>query len=276
MRSACDIAHPPPRAPARPRRRSRVEGIWTITAALLVTGASRGIGAATAIAGARAGYSVAVHFGTHGAEAEAVCDAIRADGGTAMAFAADIGSETEIVRLFAEVDKKLGRLSALVNNAASVVAVKAIADIDAGSLERILAVNLAGPIYCCREAVKRLSTRRGGTGGAIVNISSMAAVLGGLPNEVHYAATKGGIDSLTIGLAREVALEGIRVNAIRPGVIDTPIHAFHEDGFVDRIASNLPMHRAGKPEEIAEAAIWLLSPAASYVTGSILNVSGGR
>lgn len=243
---------------------------------LLVTGASRGIGAATAVAGARAGYSVAVHYDTHGEEADAVCAKIRSAGGRAIAISGDMASEPNIVRMFEDVDSQLGTISALVNNAGSVIAVRAIEDIDSSILDRILAVNLAGPIYCCREAVRRMSSARGGNGGAIVNISSMAALLGGLPNEVPYAATKGGVDSLTIGLAREVATQGIRVNAIRPGVIDTPIHAFHGAGFVERFSPNLPMQRAGTADEVAEAAIWLLSAAASYVTGSILNVSGGR
>lgn len=244
---------------------------------MIVTGASRGIGAAVAVAGARAGYAVAVHYGTHGDEAEAVRARIVAEGGTAIAIGADMGSEADITAMFARVDRELGTVTALVNNAGGIIAVKAIADIDAATVERILAVNLAGPIYCCREAVRRMSTKRGGQGGSIVNISSMAALLGGLPNEVHYAATKGGVDSLTIGLAREVAMEGVRVNAIRPGVIETPIHAtYHGASFATDFAPNLPMKRPGTPEEVAEAAIWLLSPAASYVTGSILNVSGGR
>ena len=247
-----------------------------MTGLMLVTGASRGIGAAIAVAGARAGYAIAVHYGTHGEDAAAVCRKIVNAGGKAVAMQADMGAEADIARLFRSVEEKLGTITALVNNAGGIFAVKAIADIDAETVERVLAVNLAGPIYCCREAVKRMSTARGGTGGNIVNISSMAALLGGLPNEVHYAATKGGIDSLTIGLAREVATQGIRVNAIRPGVIDTPIHALHGQNFLDNISPNLPMQRAGTAEEIAEAAIWLLSPAASYITGSILNVSGGR
>lgn len=247
-----------------------------MTGLMLVTGASRGIGAAIAVAGARAGYALVVHYGTHGEDAAAVCRKIVNAGGKAVAMQADMGAEADIARLFRSVEEKLGTITALVNNAGGIFAVKAIADIDAETVERVLAVNLAGPIYCCREAVNRMSTARGGTGGNIVNISSMAALLGGLPNEVHYAATKGGIDSLTIGLAREVATQGIRVNAIRPGVIDTPIHALHGQNFLNNISPNLPMQRAGTAEEIAEAAIWLLSPAASYITGSILNVSGGR
>jgi len=231
---------------------------------LLVTGASRGIGAATALAGARAGYAVAVHYGVHLGEADAVCAKILSNGGKAIVVQGDMASETDIVSMFKTIDSELGTITALVNNAGSVIAVRAIADIDSSIIDRILAVNLAGPISC------------GGKGGAIVNISSMAALLGGLPNEVPYAATKGGVDSLTIGLAREVATQGIRVNAIRPGVIDTPIHAFHGEGFIERFSPNLPMQRAGTADEVAEAAIWLLSSAASYVTGSILNVSGGR
>jgi NAD(P)-dependent dehydrogenase (short-subunit alcohol dehydrogenase family) len=243
----------------------------------VVTGASRGIGAAIARALGRQGAHVAVHYGTHRQEAEAVCAEIRAAGGHAIAIGADMGREAEIVSLFEKADAELGPVSALVNNAGGIVAVRPVADIDTATVERVLAVNLAGPIYCCREAVRRMSTARGGAGGAIVNISSMAAVLGGLPHEVPYAASKGGVDSLTIGLAREVATQGIRVNAIRPGVIDTPIHAMHHGAsFPVDFAPNLPMKRAGTPEEIAEAAVWLLSPAASYVTGAILNVSGGR
>ena len=231
---------------------------------LLVTGASRGIGAATALAGARAGYAVAVHYGVHLGEADAVCAKILSNGGKAILVQGDMASETDIVSMFKTIDSELGTITALVNNAGSVIAVRAIADIDSSIIDRILAVNLAGPIYCCREAVRRMSTACGGK------------LLGGLPNEVPYAATTGGVDSLTIGLAREVATQGIRVNAIRPGVIDTPIHAFHGEGFIERFSPNLPMQRAGTADEVAEAAIWLLSSAASYVTGSILNVSGGR
>jgi NAD(P)-dependent dehydrogenase (short-subunit alcohol dehydrogenase family) len=248
-----------------------------MTGVMLVTGASRGIGAAIARLAGKAGYAVGVHYNSHADEAEAVCADIRKSGAKAAAFQADMADEAAIVHMFAAVDRGLGPLTALVNNAGGIVQISAIADIGRETVERIVAINLSAPIYCCREAVKRMSTARGGRGGAIVNISSMAAVLGGLPHEVHYAASKGGVDSLTIGLAREVATEGIRVNAIRPGVIDTPIHARHGgQEFLSSFSPNLPMKRAGTAEEVAEAAIWLLSPAASYVTGSILNVSGGR
>ncbi|WP_395662207.1 SDR family oxidoreductase [Aestuariivirga sp.] len=249
----------------------------TVRTVSLVTGASRGIGAAIARALGRRGGAVAVHYGTHREAADAVCAEIRADGGEAFAVQADMGNEAQIVTMFEKADAAFGPLDCLVNNAGGIIAVKPVAEVDAATVSRVLAVNLAGPIYCCREAVRRMSTARGGRGGAILNISSMAAILGGLPHEVHYAASKGGLDSLTIGLAREVATEGIRVNAIRPGVIDTPIHAAHHGAsFATDFAANLPMKRAGTAEEIAEAAVWLLSPSASYVTGAILNVSGGR
>lgn len=243
----------------------------------IVTGASRGIGAAVARALGREGAAVAVHYGTHAEEAEGVCRDIRAAGGRAIAIAADMGREDEIVALFATVDRELGAVTALVNNAGGIVAVSPVADLEGWMVTRVLAVNLAGPIFCCREAVRRMSTARGGGGGAIVNVSSMAAVLGGLPNEVPYAASKGGLDSFTVGLSREVAMEGIRVNGIRPGLIDTPIHdTYHGEGFARDFARGLPMQRAGTADEVAAAALWLLSPAASYVTGATLHVSGGR
>ena len=246
-------------------------------AVMLVTGANRGIGRAVAEAGAKNGYAIAVHYGQHRDEAENLVKSLRAIGGKAISVQADMAVEADIIHLFNEIDQHLGTITALVNNAGSIVDVKPIAEISAATVARTLMVNLAGPILCCREALKRMSTARGGKGGAIVNISSMAAVLGGLPNEVHYAASKGGVDSLTIGLAREVATEGVRINAVRPGVIDTPIHDWHGgNAFLEHYAPQLPMKRAGTPHEIAEAVLWILSPAASYVTGSILNVSGGR
>ena len=244
---------------------------------LLVTGANRGIGYAVAKKGAEIGYSVAVHYGRHREEADELVYELRSFGHRAIAVCADISDENEVVSMFNKIDKELGTISALVNNAGGIVEISSIADITFETIKRTLLVNLAGPIICAREAVKRMSMVRGGKGGSIVNISSMAAVLGGLPHEVHYAASKGGVDSFTIGLAREVAMEGIRVNAVRPGVIDTPIHIAHGgDGFLKKFSENLPMKRPGLPAEVAEAVIWLLSPSASYVTGSILNVSGGR
>ena len=244
---------------------------------MLVTGANRGIGRAIAEAGAKNNYSIAVHYGQHGDEAESLTQKLRLMGVKAISIKADMAVEADIIHLFEVIDQELGDITALVNNAGSIVEVKPIAEISAATIDKTLRINLAGPILCCREALKRMSTTRGGKGGAIVNISSMAAVLGGLPNEVHYAASKGGLDSFTIGLAREVAMEGVRINAVRPGVIDTPIHESHGGtAFLEKFTPQLPMQRAGTPEEIAEAVIWLLSPAASYVTGSILNVSGGR
>lgn len=244
---------------------------------LLVTGASSGIGHAVVKRGAEAGYSIAVHYNRNREEAEAVVHSLISFGCRAIAIRADISEEKDVISMFDKIDKELGAISALVNNAGGIIDISSIADIRFESLKKTLLVNLAGPIICSREAIKRMSTKYGGKGGAIVNISSMAAVLGGLPNEVHYAASKGGVDSFTIGLAREVATEGIRVNAVRPGVIDTPIHVSHGGKeFLKDFSVNLPMKRPGLPSEVAESVIWLLSPYASYVTGSILNVSGGR
>jgi len=189
---------------------------------MLVTGANRGIGRAIAEAGARNGYAVAVHYGQHREEAENLVQSLRAMGVKAIAIQADMALESDILNLFKEIDEQLGTITALVNNAGSIVEVKPIAEISAATVEKTLKINLASPILCCREALKRMSTVRGGKGGAIVNISSMAAVLGGLPNEVHYAASKGGVDSLTIGLAREVATQGVRINAVRPASSTRP------------------------------------------------------
>ncbi|PBB66847.1 NAD(P)-dependent oxidoreductase [Mesorhizobium sp. WSM4312] len=244
---------------------------------LLVTGGSRGIGAAVCRLGAKAGYRVAVNYASNNAAADALVGEIKAAGGDAFAVKGDVGSEPDIISIFEAVDRSYGRLDAFVNNAGIVDAKARVEEMSAARLERIMRINVVGSILCGREAVKRMSTRHGGKGGAIVNISSAAAVLGAPDNYVDYAASKGAIDTFTVGLAREVALEGIRVNAVRPGIIDTDIHA--SGGQPDRVAliqDTLPMKRAGTADEVAGAVLYLLSDAASYTTGAILNVSGGR
>lgn len=244
---------------------------------LLVTGGGRGIGAAIARLAAARGFAVAVNYRHDTNAAEAVVAAIRASGGQAVAIQADVAREPEVLRLFAAAEEALGPIGALVNNAGITGGFARVEEVAAATVEAVLAANVAGPILCAREAVRRMSTRRGGGGGAIVNISSLAARTGGSGEWVHYAASKGAIDSFTIGLAREVAAEGIRVNAVAPGLVSTDIHA--AAGAPDRparLAPAIPMRRAGTPEEIAEAVLWLLSPAASYVTGTILEVGGGR
>ncbi|MFB7911380.1 SDR family oxidoreductase [Kitasatospora sp. NPDC056076] len=244
---------------------------------LLVTGAGRGIGAATALLAAHRGYRVCVNYRADEASAAAVVDAVRADGGTAIAVRADVGRSAEVERLFATVDAELGPLTALVNNAGTLERQCRLEDIDEERLNRIWTANITGPFLCAAQAVRRMSTRHGGRGGAIVNVGSAASRIGS-PNEyVDYAAAKGAVDSMTRGLALEVAAEGIRVNCVRPGLIHTGIHALGgEPGRVDRVAPGLPMRRGGEPEEVAEAILFLLSPAASYTTGAFLEVSGGR
>jgi NAD(P)-dependent dehydrogenase (short-subunit alcohol dehydrogenase family) len=243
----------------------------------MVTGGGRGIGAATARLAAQAGYAVCISYLRDGRAAETVARGIIDDGGRAIAVQADAGVEADVVRLFETVDAELGRVTALVNNAGILERHMRVEQMDVGRLTRVLATNVVGPFLCAREAVRRMSTRQGGTGGSIVNISSAASRLGS-PNEyVDYAASKGAIDTFTIGLAKEVADEGIRVNAVRPGVIYTDIHASGgEPGRVDRVKENVPMKRGGQPEEVARAVLWLLSDAASYTTGSFVDVSGGR
>ena len=244
---------------------------------LVVTGASRGIGAATAVLGARRGYRVCVNYVRNKAAADAVLDVIAADGGEAIAVQADIGRQDDVSRLFATVDERLGTVSALVNNAGVLETQCRVEDLDEERLLRILRTNVLGTVLPSREAVRRMSAAHGGQGGAIVNLSSVASRLGSPGEYVDYAASKAAVDTFTRGLALEVAAEGIRVNAVRPGIIETEIHASGgEPGRPARLASSLPLGRAGRPDEVAEAIVWLLSDAASYVTGTILDVSGGR
>lgn len=245
--------------------------------AILITGASRGIGAATARLAAARGYAVCVNYRENrGAAEEVVADIVTA-GGRAIAVQADVSREADILAMFARVDAELGPLAALVNNTGVNDLQSRVEAITASRLDRILATNVKGPFLCAREAVKRMSTRHGGAGGGIVNVSSAAARLGSPGEYVDYAASKGALETMTIGLAKEVAEEGIRVNAVRPGHIYTDIHAAGgEPGRVDRVKTLVPMKRGGQPEEVAAAILWLLSPEASYVTATILDVTGGR
>jgi NAD(P)-dependent dehydrogenase (short-subunit alcohol dehydrogenase family) len=248
-----------------------------VSRVLLVTGASRGIGAAVArLAGAR-GVAVCVNYRARADAAAAVVDGITRDGGRAIAVQGDVAREADVLRMFDRAASALGPVDALVNNAAILEPQAALAAMDAARLERVFATNLLGAFLCAREAVRRMSTRLGGRGGAIVNVSSVAARLGSPGEYVDYAATKGAIDTLTIGLAREVAAEGIRVNGVRPGFIYTDIHAAGgEPGRVDRVKTSIPMQRGGQPEEVAAAVLWLLSDEASFTTGAILDVAGGK
>ena len=248
---------------------------------VLVTGGSRGIGAATALLCARRGWAVAVNYARDAAAAEAVVASIHDSGGTALAVHADVADDAAVVAMFERLDRELPPLAGLVNNAGVIDLPSRVEAMSPARLQRMFSINVFGSFYCAREAIRRMSTTqgagKGGRGGAIVNVSSAAAKLGAGGQYVDYAASKGAIDSLTVGLAREVAQEGIRVNAVRPGVIYTEIHASGgEAGRVDRVKAAVPMRRGGEPEEVARAILWLLSDDASYSTGTFIDVSGGR
>ena len=248
-----------------------------MTPTLLITGASRGIGAATALLAAQRGYAIAVNYSANSLAADEVVRQIRAGGGTAMAVQADVADEAQVMAMFARIDARLGPLTAWVNNAGVVDVVARVDEMSVARLKRMFDINIVGSFVCAREAIRRMSTRHGGSGGSIVNLSSAAARLGGPGQYVDYAASKGAIDTFTMGLAKEVATEGIRVNGVRPGLILTDIHA--SGGQPDRahqLANQVPMQRPGTADEVAQAVVWLLSDAASYVTASNISVSGGR
>jgi NAD(P)-dependent dehydrogenase (short-subunit alcohol dehydrogenase family) len=244
---------------------------------LLITGGSRGIGAAAAILAAQRGWDVAVNYTRDAAAAQRVAEQVRAAGRRALVVQADVADEAQVLAMYAAVDREFGPLRGLVNNAGVVDMPARVDQMSLQRLMRMFAINLTGSFLCAREAVKRMSTRHGGAGGVIVNLSSAAARLGSPGQYVDYAAAKAGIDTFTLGLAREVATEGIRVNAVRPGIIDTEIHA--SGGLPDRVkqtAPMVPMQRAGSAEEVAQAIVWLLSDESSYTTGAVIDVTGGR
>lgn len=244
---------------------------------MLITGAGRGIGAATALLAAELGYAVCINYLRDADSAAALQKKIERAGARAIAVAGDVSSERDVLRLFEETDRRLGRVTDLVNNAGIVDRGSRVEDMSAARLARMFAINITGSFLCAREAVKRMSKRHGGSGGAIVNVSSIAARLGAPGEYVDYAASKAAIDTFTVGLAKEVGADGIRVNAVRPGVIRTDIHLSSGDpARVERIGATAPLGRPGDPEEVARAILWLLSPEASYLTGALVDVTGGR
>ncbi len=244
---------------------------------MIVTGGGRGIGAATARLAARRGYAVCVNYLSDRAAAESVVQEIRDAEGRAIAVRGDVAAEADVLNLFRESERSLGPLTALVNNAGIVARRARLEEMEAERLQRMFATNAVGAMLCAREAVRRMSTRRGGKGGCIVNVSSAAARIGSPGEWIDYAASKGAVDTLTLGLAKEVAEEGIRVNCVRPGFVNTEIHAnAGEPDRIDRLRAGIPMKRGGEPEEVARAILWLLSEEASYATGAILDVTGGR
>lgn len=242
----------------------------------LVTGGSRGIGAAVCRAAAHAGYDVVVNYAARAADAEAVAEACRAAGATAITVQADVADEAAVTAMFAQVDEQLGRVDLLVNNAGIAGGYGTIDTVDAPALERLWAVNVTGAFVCAREASARIRSDRGGRGGSIVNVSSRAAVLGGSFEWVHYAASKGALDTMTIGLSKELAAVGVRVNAVRPGLIESDFHDHAPAGRIERRAPTVPMQRPGTADEVADAVLWLASPQASFVTGTFVDVGGGR
>ncbi|MBD8494867.1 SDR family oxidoreductase [Pseudomonas syringae] len=244
---------------------------------LLITGGSRGIGAATALAAATQGYRICINYVSDHAAAERTCTQVRALGAQAIAVQADVSNEDEIIRLYARIDAELGRITHLVNNAATIAHASRVEDMSEFRLLKIMMSNVVGPILCSKHALLRMSPRHGGQGGSIVNVGSAASRLGSANEYVDYASSKGAIDSFTLGLAKEVAPEGIRVNTVRPGYIFTDFHVQSGDPFrVSKLEGELPMRRGGTPEEVAEAILWLLSDKASYATGTFIDVAGGR
>jgi len=244
---------------------------------LIITGGSRGIGAATARLAATEGYAICVNYLNNKKEATTVVNEITSHGGQAIAVAADVAKESDVIKMFKTVDQKLGTVTALVNNAGILETQCRVDEITADRINRIFSVNVTGSFLCCREAIRRMSSQHEGKGGAIVNVSSAASRLGSPGEYVDYAASKGAVDSLTIGLSKEVAAENIRVNAVRPAFIYTDIHASGgEPNRVDRVSESIPMKRGGEPEEVARTILWLLSEEASYVTGSFVDLSGGK